>query len=124
MQILNFEPELKKEVFCYEIESMASPRRIVIGTVIRMDKEKETVEMNYVMVTDLMQDPRNGQFGWQMMPDPAFFSNSPCTFKYSGVRWKILSLLEDNDFLIQYTKKTEEVRLSKSGLTKSSPILK
>ena len=89
-----------------------------------MNEEKESVTLNYVMTVDLMQDPRSGSLGWQMMPDPAFFSNSPCNFKYSNVRWKILSMLEDNDFLIQYTKKTEEVRLSKSGLTKSSPLLK
>lgn len=124
MEVLQFNQELTKKVFVYETESAVSPRRLTVGTILSLDEDKEFVDMNYVLVVDLMQDPRNGQLAWQMLADPAFFSNSPCRVKYSNVRWKVLSYVEDSEFLVQYTKKVEEIRLQKSGLTKGSPILK
>jgi len=122
--VLQFNTELTKKVFVYETESAVSPRRLTIGTVCFIDDEKQFVDLNYLLVVDLMQDPQTGRMGWQMIPDPAFFSGSSCRVNYMNLRWKILSYTEDSDFLVQYTKKVEEIRLQKSGLSKGSPILK
>lgn len=116
----------QKKYWAGEMVSPVAARRLLVGKFEGGDLANP--QLSHVMVCDLMQKQSGNQIQnhWLFISDPVFFSPSSSHVNtISFFNMKILDSDIDSEFIGQYEKMQEDLRVKKSGLIRpnQAPIM-